>query len=213
MTIAIIKTCPFLSGITCLHKISVYKIKTWLCKARLCWQVNDSCIYITEHTQGFGDQINSLATSWRFSHGPRGILRHNWITILCLGYSRGVTSPMDATSVSSYWPIGTGDMQRYAKVLFLNPPLPWASVHWLVQCTLECHWNATGVPSVHWDTTGPPSEYFHGALEHHWKNLVETTPHWNATGGTVTFAAYTGTPLEGLWQPTHVPTHIVKHAK
>ena len=24
---------------------------------------------------------------------------------------------------------------------------PWASVHWLVQCTLECHWNATGWPS------------------------------------------------------------------
>ena len=33
-------------------------------------------------------------------------------------------------------------------------PLPWASVHWLVQCTLECHWNATGWPSVHWNTTG-----------------------------------------------------------
>ena len=33
-------------------------------------------------------------------------------------------------------------------------PLPWASVHWLVQCTLECHWNATGWPSVHWDTNG-----------------------------------------------------------
>ena len=61
-------------------------------------------------------------------------------------------------------------------------PLPWASVHWLVQCTLECHWNATGWPSVHWDTTGPPSEYLQGTLEHHWKNLVETAPHWNATG-------------------------------
>ena len=75
-------------------------------------------------------------------------------------------------------------------------PLPWASVHWLVQCTLECHWNAIGWPSVHWDTTGPTSEYLQGILEHHWKNLVEFAPHWDATGETLTFAAYTGTPLE-----------------
>ena len=79
-------------------------------------------------------------------------------------------------------------------------PLPWASVHWLVQCTLECHWNATGWPSVHWDTTGRPSEFS-------WND-----PHWNATGETLTSAAYTGTPLEGLWQPTRGPTHILKHA-
>ena len=65
-----------------------------------------------------------------------------------------------------------------------SPVIPWASVHWLVQCTLECHWNATGWPSVHWDTTGPPSEYLQGTLEHHWKNLVET--------------AHTGMPLEKL---------------
>ena len=75
------------------------------------------------------------------------------------------------------------------------------------------HWNATGWHSVHWDTTGPPSEYLQGTLEHHWKKLVETAPHWNATGETRTFAAYTGTPLEGPWQPTHAPTHIVKHAE
>ena len=75
------------------------------------------------------------------------------------------------------------------------------------------HWNATGWPSVHWDTTGPPREYLQGTLEHHWKNLVETDPHWNATGETLTFAAYTGTPLEGLWQSPHNPTHIVKHAE
>ena len=106
-------------------------------------------------------------------------------------------------------------------------PLPWASVHWLVQCTLECHWNATGWPSVHWDTTGPSSEYLQGTLEHHrkknnwnsptlechWRNLVESGTHMDATGETLTFAAYTGTPLEGLWQPTHAPTHIVKHAE
>ena len=57
-----------------------------------------------------------------------------------------------------------------AYFLYANPyPEPvytgWSSVHW----------NATGWPSVHWDTTGPPSEYLQGALEHHWKNLVETT--------------------------------------
>ena len=90
-----------------------------------------------------------------------------------------------------------------------NSPCPepvytdWSSVHW----------NATGWPSVHWDTTGQPSEYLQSTLEHHWKNLVETAPHWNATGETLTFAAYTGTPLEGLWQPTHATTQIVKHAE
>ena len=71
------------------------------------------------------------------------------------------------------------------------------------------HWNATGWPSVHWDTTGRPIEYLQGTLEHHWKNLVETAH----TGETLIFAAYTGTPLEGLWQPTQAPTHIVKHAE
>ena len=52
----------------------------------------------------------------------------------------------------------------------MTHPLPLASVHWLVQCTLECHWGATGWPSVHWDTNGRPSEYLQGTLEHHWKN-------------------------------------------
>ena len=75
------------------------------------------------------------------------------------------------------------------------------------------HWNAISWPSVHWDTTGPPSEYLQGTLEHHWKNLVESAPHWDGTGETLTFAAHTRTPLEGLWQPTHAPTHIVKHVE
>ena len=77
-------------------------------------------------------------------------------------------------------------------------PLPWASVQWLVQCTMECHWNATGWPSVHWDTTGPPSEYLQGTLEHHWKKLVETAPHWNATGETKLNPAHTRMSLEKL---------------
>ena len=41
-----------------------------------------------------------------------------------------------------------------ANIWNITQPLPWASVHWLVQCTLECHWNATGWRSVIWDTTG-----------------------------------------------------------
>ena len=71
-------------------------------------------------------------------------------------------------------------------ILNLTAPLPRASVHWLVQCTLQCHWSVTGWPSVHWDTTGPPSEYLQATLEHHWKNVhvVETALHWNATGET-----------------------------
>ena len=95
------------------------------------------------------------------------------------------------------------DAYRIYNMNAWHGPLPWASVHWLVQCTLECHRNATGWPSVYWNTTGRPNEYLQGTLEHHWKNLVETAPHWNATGETLNFAAYTGTPLEGLWQPTH----------
>ena len=76
--------------------------------------------------------------------------------------------------------------------------LPWASVHWLVQCRLECYWNTTGWPSVHWDTTGRPSEYLQGTLERHLKSW--NCPHWNVTGETlaILFSAYTGTPLEGL---------------
>ena len=88
--------------------------------------------------------------------------------------------------------------------------------HWLTQCTLEYHWaiqrilaGHTGTPleKLSWNSPPPPP------LECHWRNLVESTPHWYATGETVTFAAYTGTPLEGLWQPTRAPTHIVKHAE
>ena len=96
------------------------------------------------------------------------------------------------------WRCHTFDMH-----LWLHP-LPWASVHWLVHCTLECHCKATGWPSVCWDTTGRPSECLQGTLGHHWTNLVETGPHWNChwrksdycslhwntTGGTVTAQAH-----------------------
>ena len=78
------------------------------------------------------------------------------------------------------------------------------------------HWNATGMPLVDPVYTGIPLEKISRnspTLECHRRNLVESAPHWDATGETLTFAAYTGTSLEGLWQPTHAPTHIVKHAE
>ena len=100
---------------------------------------------------------------------------------------------------------------------FFKLPLPWASVHWLVQCRLECHWLTQCTLGYHWATqrilagcTGTALEklsWNSPTLECHWRNLVESTPHWDATGETLTFAAYTGTPLEGLWQPTHARTH------
>ena len=85
--------------------------------------------------------------------------------------------------------------------------------HWLTQCTLGYHWASqrilggyTGAPleKLSWNTP---------TLECHWRNLVEPAPHWDATGETLTYAAYTGTPLEGLYQPTHAPTHIVKYVE
>ena len=62
----------------------------------------------------------------------------------------------------------------------------------------------TGIPlgdpsntcRVHWTTIG--------------KNLVKTASHWDATGETLTFAAYTGTPLGGAVTAHTPPTHIVK---
>ena len=79
---------------------------------------------------------------------------------------------------------------------------------WLTQCTLEYHW---ATQRIHAGYTGTPLEKLSGnspTLECHWRNLVESAPHWDATGDILTFAAYTGTPLEGLWQPPHAPTHI-----
>ena len=85
----------------------------------------------------------------------------------------------------------------------------------LNQCTLAGP-VYTGMPLVDPVYTGIPLEklsWNSPTLECHWRNLVESAPHWDATGETLTFAAYTGTPLEGLWQPTHAPTHIIKHAE
>ena len=85
--------------------------------------------------------------------------------------------------------------------------------HWLIQCTLGYHWATQRILAAY---TGTPLEklsWNSPTLESHWRNLVDSAPYRDATGETLTFAAYTGTPLEGLWQPTHAPTHIVKHAE
>ena len=87
---------------------------------------------------------------------------------------------------------------------------------------LECHWFTQRTLGYHWATQrilagyiGTPLEklsWNSPTLECHWRNLVESDPHWDANGETLTFAAYTGTPLKGLWQRTHALTHIVKQS-
>ena len=94
--------------------------------------------------------------------------------------------------------------------LYTGMPL---ECHWLTHCKLGYHWATQRILVGY---TGTPLEklsWNSPTLECHWRNLVESAPHWDATGETLTFRAYTGTPLEGLWQPTHAPTHIVKHAE
>ena len=85
--------------------------------------------------------------------------------------------------------------------------------HWMTQCTLGYHWAIQRILAGYTGTPLKKLSWNSPTLECHWRNLVESGPHWDATGETLTFAAYTGTPLEGLWQPTHAPTHIVKHAE
>ena len=85
--------------------------------------------------------------------------------------------------------------------------------HWLTQCTLGYHWTTQRILAGYTETPLEKLNWNSPTLEYHWRNLVESDPHWDATGETLTFTAYTGTPLEGLWQPTHTPTHIVKHAE
>ena len=129
-----------------------------------------------------------------------------WLVVTCLAhYSfRESTACLNDISIIHFV-----EMQVF-------PPLPWASVHWLVQCTLGCHWNATGWPSVYqWDNTGRPREYLQGTLEHHWKknswnsptlechwrNLVKTTQYWDATGETLTLQL----TLEHHWRECNGP--------
>ena len=69
--------------------------------------------------------------------------------------------------------------------------------HWLTQCTLGYHWATQRILAGY---TGTPLEklsWNSPTLECHWRNFVESAPHWDATGETLTFAAYTETPLGG----------------
>ena len=114
--------------------------------------------------------------------------------------------------LAEYTTNSNNDINSWSTAFCCGFPYPepvytgWSSVHW----------NATGMPLVDPVYTGISLEklsWNSPKLECHWRNSVESAPHWDATGETLTFAAYTGTPLEGLWQPTHAPTHIVKHAE
>ena len=92
-------------------------------------------------------------------------------------------------------------LNEYVLNTNMRYPLPGTNGHWLVQCTLEYHWNATGSPKVHWDITGRPSKYLQGALEHywqkrswnchplecHWRNSDNCSLYWNTTGGNSAF--------------------------
>ena len=95
----------------------------------------------------------------------------------------------------------------------------WSHTHTLSQCTLagpvytgmslECHWLTQCTLEYHWATQRILAGYTGTRLG----KLSWNSPHWNATGETLTFAGYTGTPREGLSQPTQAPTHIVKLAE
>ena len=62
-------------------------------------------------------------------------------------------------------------------------PLPWASVHWLLQCTLECHWNATGWPSVQWRLKSPASRVFtQSFIQAQIKENIKAPRHWPLSG-------------------------------
>ena len=94
--------------------------------------------------------------------------------------------------------------------VYIGMPL---ECHWLTQCTLGYHWATQLILAGYTGTSLEKLSWNSPTLECHWRNLVESAPHWDANGETLNFTAYTGTPLEGLWQLTHDPTHIVKHAE
>ena len=109
------------------------------------------------------------------------------------------------TLLCKFWNVFLFDKNQC--ISWLKSPLPWASVHWLVQRTLECHCNAIGWPCVHCDNTGWPSEYLQGytgapleklcwncpTLEWHWRFSDYCSVHWNTTGGTIREHAHPGT--------------------
>ena len=73
----------------------------------------------------------------------------------------------------------------------------------LTQGTLGYHWTTQRILAGYTGTSLGKLGLNSPTLECHWRNLVESAPHWDATGKSLTFSAYTGTPSEGLWQPTH----------
>ena len=137
----------------------------------------------------------------------------NYETEYCLRHTE--QSKIGRVSVKQSWWIYVNRPYPYPEPVYTG----WSSVHWNTTGMPLDDPVYTGIPlghpantcRVHWNTTG--KTWNSTTLECHWRNLVESGPHWDATGETLTFAAYTGTPLEGLWQPTHAPTHIVKHAE
>ena len=82
----------------------------------------------------------------------------------------------------------------------------------LTQCTLGYHWATQWILAAYAGTSLEKLIWNSPTLECHWRILVESAPHWDATGETLTFAAYIRTPMEGLYQPTHAPAHIVKQS-
>ena len=134
------------------------------------------------------------------------------LTARFMGPTRG-PSGADRMGMFIYSSLGESRHEGTVVILLHNYPYPepvytgWSSVYW----------NATGMPLVaqctlgyHWATQRILAGYNGTPLE----KLSWNSPHWNATRETLTFAAYTGTPLEGgLWQPTQAPTHIVKYTE
>ena len=177
--------------------------------------------------QALFEVTSILRTTQPLLTSQRSTGREQSILLTCYKFSLPSVTP---TIWPSYWEIYPSAPNTSHKIccalLGLAYTFPyhepvytgWSSVHLnatgmprLTQCTLGYHWATQRILAGY---TGTPLEklsWNSPTLECHWRNLIATAPHWDATGET--FAAYTGTPLDGLWQPTHAPTHIVKHAE
>ena len=142
-----------------------------------------------------------MVSQWRSS-----VNLHNWNTGTPLqGHWKTTSSTLEThwlpTILSPFpypEPVNTGPG-------YIGMPL---ECHWLIQCTLGYHWATQQIFAGYTGTQLGNLSWNSPTLECHWKNLVESASHWDATGDTLTFAAYTGTPLEGLWQPTHAPKQL-----
>ena len=141
---------------------------------------------------------NTIYTAYQRIMLNVGLIHYNWWCFSCtFSVTRRHWSTFFRNSMQKLVdPSLTLSQCTLAGPMYTGMPL---ECHWLTQCTLGHHWATQQILARY---TGTPLEKLS------WKS-----PHWNAIGETLTFAAYTGTPLEGLWQPTHAPTHIVKHAE